>query len=227
MDCILPGSSVHSVHGFPGKSTGVGCHFLLQGIFPTQGLNPGLPHCRQMLYHLSHQGSPDTLPLLKNQTRNSLHNNIRVPPTMWSYFLICHTLLPNQLLVWFHPTPFIYSVPDTRKSVSICFAQSTQVTPVHTFTVRGQNPRPALVMRPPACHAWQLSLEDTHYFQHVPSSPNRPGIPEGRDLIFYASLCLGLHNTGQVLKCLLKEWILGLTLTSQEVKTSKRGNTTD
>ena len=42
---------------FPGKSTGVGCHFLLQSIFPTQGLNPGLPHCRQMLYCLSHQES--------------------------------------------------------------------------------------------------------------------------------------------------------------------------
>ena len=41
----------------PGKNTGVGCHFLLQGIFPTQGLNPGLLHCRQTLYHLSHQGS--------------------------------------------------------------------------------------------------------------------------------------------------------------------------
>ena len=35
----------------------VGCHHLLQGIFPTQGANPGLPHCRQTLYHLSHQGS--------------------------------------------------------------------------------------------------------------------------------------------------------------------------
>ena len=43
---------------FPGKNTGVGCHFLLQGIFPTQGSNPGLPHCRQTLYHLSYQGSP-------------------------------------------------------------------------------------------------------------------------------------------------------------------------
>ena len=41
----------------PGKSTGVGCHFPLQGIFPTQGSNPGLPHCKQTLYHLSHQGS--------------------------------------------------------------------------------------------------------------------------------------------------------------------------
>ena len=33
----------------------MGCHFLLQGIFPTQGLNPGLSHCRQTLYRLSHQ----------------------------------------------------------------------------------------------------------------------------------------------------------------------------
>ena len=41
---------------FQGKSTGVGCHFLLQGIFPTQGPNPGLSHCRQTLYRLSHQG---------------------------------------------------------------------------------------------------------------------------------------------------------------------------
>ena len=44
---------------FPSNSTGVGCHFLLQGIFPIQGLNPGLPHCRQTLYPLSHQGSPN------------------------------------------------------------------------------------------------------------------------------------------------------------------------
>ena len=35
----------------------MGCHFLLQGIFPTLGWNPGLPHCRQTLYHLSYQGS--------------------------------------------------------------------------------------------------------------------------------------------------------------------------
>ena len=41
---------------FPGKNTGVGCHFRLPGIFLSQGSNPGLPHCRQTLYHLSHQG---------------------------------------------------------------------------------------------------------------------------------------------------------------------------
>ena len=42
----------------PGKNTGEGSHSLLQGIFLTQGLNLDLPHCRRILYHLSHQGSP-------------------------------------------------------------------------------------------------------------------------------------------------------------------------
>ena len=56
LDCSLPGSSVHGISH--DKSTGVGCHFLLRGIFPTRGLDLGLLHCRQMLYHLSHQGSP-------------------------------------------------------------------------------------------------------------------------------------------------------------------------
>ena len=56
MDCSLPGSSVHG--DFPGKNTRVDCHALLQGIFPTQGLNPGVPHCRPILCCLSHQGNP-------------------------------------------------------------------------------------------------------------------------------------------------------------------------
>ena len=46
--------------GFSRQNTGVGCCFLLQGIFPTQGLNLGLLHCRQTLYCPSHQGSPIT-----------------------------------------------------------------------------------------------------------------------------------------------------------------------
>ena len=45
----------------PGQSTGVGSLSLLQGIFPTQGSNPGIPHCGQILYQLSHKGSPRTL----------------------------------------------------------------------------------------------------------------------------------------------------------------------
>ena len=45
----------------PGKNIGIGCLFLLQGIFPTQGSNPGLPHCRRILYQMSHKGSPRIL----------------------------------------------------------------------------------------------------------------------------------------------------------------------
>ena len=59
MDCRSSGSSVHG--DSPGKNTGVGCHALLQGIFPTQGLNTGFPHCKWILYHPSHQWSPRTL----------------------------------------------------------------------------------------------------------------------------------------------------------------------
>ena len=42
----------------PGQNTGVGCHSLFQGIFPTQGLNLGLLYCRQILYHLKPSGKP-------------------------------------------------------------------------------------------------------------------------------------------------------------------------
>ena len=56
VDCSLSSSSVHG--DSPGLNTGMGCHALLQGIFQTQGSNPGLPHCRRVLYHLSYQGSP-------------------------------------------------------------------------------------------------------------------------------------------------------------------------
>ena len=45
----------------PGQNTGVDSLSLLQGIFPTQGMNSGLPHCRQILYQLSHKGSPSIL----------------------------------------------------------------------------------------------------------------------------------------------------------------------
>ena len=52
---------LYSPWNSPGHSTGVGSLSLLQGIFPTQGLNPGFPHYRQILYQLSHKGSPKIL----------------------------------------------------------------------------------------------------------------------------------------------------------------------
>ena len=56
-DSLWP-NGLYSPWNFPGQNTGVGSCSLLQGIFPTQRLNPGLPHCRWILYQLSHKGSP-------------------------------------------------------------------------------------------------------------------------------------------------------------------------
>ena len=55
LDYSLPGSSVHGIF----QARIAACYFLLQGIFPTQGSKPGLLHCRQTLYRLSHLGSLD------------------------------------------------------------------------------------------------------------------------------------------------------------------------
>ena len=71
MDCSLPGSSIHGIFQVRILEWGAiafseeywsGYHFLLQGIFLTQGSNLGLPHCSQILYHLSHQGSHSLIP---------------------------------------------------------------------------------------------------------------------------------------------------------------------
>ena len=59
-DSLWP-HELYSPWNSPGKDTGMGNPFLLQGIFPTQGSNPGLLHCRRILYHLSHKVSPRIL----------------------------------------------------------------------------------------------------------------------------------------------------------------------
>ena len=70
---------------FLGKSAGVDCHFLLQGIFPTQELNPGLPHCRQTLYCLSHQWmQPSNSFFVIKETHR--HVCFRA---LWGVFLFC------------------------------------------------------------------------------------------------------------------------------------------
>ena len=79
MDCGLPGSSVHG--DSPGKNSGVGFHALLQGIFPTQESNSALPHCRQILYQLSYQGSPQ---LTENTASPSHALSVRCPKGLLS-----------------------------------------------------------------------------------------------------------------------------------------------
>ena len=52
---------LYSPWNSPGQNTGMGCLSFFQEIFPTQGSNPGLPHCRQILHQVSHKGSPRIL----------------------------------------------------------------------------------------------------------------------------------------------------------------------
>ena len=61
MSDSLRAHGLYSPWNSPGQNTEVGSLFLLQGIFPTQGSNPGLPHCRRILYQLSHKGIPRIL----------------------------------------------------------------------------------------------------------------------------------------------------------------------
>ena len=75
----------------PGENTGVGCHALLQGIFLTQGSNPGLLHCRWILYRLSHQGSPtSTVKVCFISSLNPQINGF----LSWHYFILSHYFVP-------------------------------------------------------------------------------------------------------------------------------------
>ena len=91
---------------FPGKSTGVGCHFLLHGIFPTQGWNLGLLYCRQTLYHLSHQRSPISINLAPNYFLNS--------STVSRFYTLMYqtTDCSTNILLCFQPQPtFFLRIP--------------------------------------------------------------------------------------------------------------------
>ena len=100
----------------PSKSTGVGCQFLLQGIFPTQGSNLGCPHCKQILYHLSYQGSYAAVygvakhQTLSNQTTATCFkdsHSIQIKHFKYHslykrLFLILPKINITKLKLWFH-----------------------------------------------------------------------------------------------------------------------------
>ena len=94
--CQAPLCSLNS----PGKNTGVGCHSLRQGIFPNQGLNPGLPDCRWIFYCLSYQGT-QILVTATSGYSSSIPENPRV-------LHLCLQILTLYLLL---ATTHLFSVP--------------------------------------------------------------------------------------------------------------------
>ena len=108
MDYSLLGSFAH---GFPGKNMGFGSHSLLQRIFPIQGSNRGLLHCRQIFYHLSHQGSPK-LPQIPLTTgfRKLLSRRIFTSPGRVAHLNSMETETP-ALVILLDLALFILPVP--------------------------------------------------------------------------------------------------------------------
>ena len=115
MDCNLP--RLLCPWDSPGRNTGVGWHFLLQEIVPTQGSNLGLPYCRQMLYHLSHQGNPMLSRLVITFLPRSKHFNFLAAVT------ICSDFGASQNKVWhcFHCFPIYFPWSDGTRCHDLRF----------------------------------------------------------------------------------------------------------
>ena len=102
---LLP-HGLHSLWNFLGQNTGMDSFSLLQGIFPTQGLNPGLTHCRRILYQLSHRGKPrntvvGNLSLLEDLPNPGIEPVSLTSPALagvtLSYFFKKHLLIINYV----------------------------------------------------------------------------------------------------------------------------------
>ena len=109
MERSPPGSSVH--RDSPGQNTEAGCHALLQRIFPTQGLNPGVLLCRWILYHLSHQGSRGMLERVAYAFSRGIF-----PTQGSSWFLLhCRQILyqpscqGSQIQLYIHTYIYVYT----------------------------------------------------------------------------------------------------------------------
>ena len=89
-----PWNSLYSPWNSPGQNAGLGSCSLLQGIFPNQGSNLGLPHCRWILYQLSHQGSPSLKVFISHIVWNFIKDKF-----IQNYFPLClEVSLPPGIL---------------------------------------------------------------------------------------------------------------------------------
>ena len=104
VDSLQP-QGLYSPWNFPGQNTGMGSLSLLQGIFPIQGLNPGLPHCKWILYQLSHQGSPSVLEGVAYHFSRGIsqpRNRTRVSCISGRFFTSCTTREAHFMCVYIY-----------------------------------------------------------------------------------------------------------------------------
>ena len=106
----------------PGQNTGVGSLSFLQGIFPTQGLNPDLPHCRRILYQVSHQGSPERICAPSPTTLGCHGSQLPLQEAVWVGSRDCfHHCSGPQGIRRCHPTVLLW-----RKRPDLHFVHSAQ-----------------------------------------------------------------------------------------------------
>ena len=156
MDCSPPGSSVHG--DSPGKNTGVRCHALLQGIFPTQGSNPGLLHCRRILFPSEPPGKP------KNTTVGSLSLLQGIFPTQELNWVSC--IAGRFLTSWAtreaHIRHTVYYFPYIHNFTCLCHSWHSS-----TCSLSQMGPLMFIIMRnipPHKPRSQQLSLK---FFTHL------------------------------------------------------------
>ena len=132
MSASLQPHGLYSPWNSPGQKTGMGSLSLLQGIFPTQGSNPGLPHCRQILYQLSHREAQEygvgSLSLLQRifltQKSNRGHLHCRQILYQLSYqeSAITHTHTHTAAPTWVSPLVSSHFRSSQSTSLgSLCF----------------------------------------------------------------------------------------------------------
>ena len=106
----------------PGQKTGMGSCSLLRGIFPIEVSNPGLPHCRWILYQLSHQGSPPSIRVFPNESVLCIRW-----PKYWSFSFSISPSIEYSGLISFRVDWFDFlAIQRTLKSLSNTTAQKHQ-----------------------------------------------------------------------------------------------------
>ena len=120
----------------PGKNSGVDCHSLLQGIFLTQGSNPGLLHCRQSLYCLNHQGSRLKLQLPLGSQRR-LVNTETVGLHFQSFWTGRSGLVPRICISNKFPSNFGPVVPSLHFESTILKLLKQHAEPLFQCNLKG------------------------------------------------------------------------------------------
>ena len=132
---LQPHGLYYSPWNSPGQNTGVGRHSLLQGIFPTQGSYPGLPHCRWILYQLSHKGSPRKLEWVvypfssgsswpRNQTGSTALQMDSLPTEICGKPVVSNSVQPYELQPARLLCPWDYPGKDTGMGCHFLFHQN-------------------------------------------------------------------------------------------------------